>query len=122
MGIFIWSCGVCRASNSAGGRSPRDACRRLVLNQATYATIASSSWLRVRQTRSAINSVLKLSTKLWASALMLLCQGRLRSDVAEVCDEKGKDAAGDVAHQAAADLLGALALGGAARDVVARLG
>ena len=45
-----------------------------MLNQATYSTIASSSCERVRQTRSRISSVLKLSTKLSASALMLLCQ------------------------------------------------
>jgi Tfp pilus assembly protein PilF len=48
-----------RVSNWAGGRSPRDSCRRSLLNQATYSTIASSRWLRVRQTRSAISSVLK---------------------------------------------------------------
>jgi hypothetical protein len=40
-----------------------------LLNHATHSTIASSSWLRVRHTRSAINSVLKLSTKLSAIAL-----------------------------------------------------
>jgi len=34
-----------------------------------YSTTASSSWARERQTRSAISSVLKLSTKLSASAL-----------------------------------------------------
>jgi hypothetical protein len=37
-----------------------------------YSTAASSSWALVFQTRSAISSVLKLSTKLSASALMLL--------------------------------------------------
>jgi hypothetical protein len=40
-----------------------------VLNQPTYSTIASSSCERVRQTRSAISSVLKLSTKDSASAM-----------------------------------------------------
>jgi hypothetical protein len=43
--------------------------RRSVLNQATYSTTASSSCVRVRQTRSRISSVLKLSTKLSAVAL-----------------------------------------------------
>jgi hypothetical protein len=37
-----------------------------------YSTIASASWERVCQTRSVISSVLKLSTKLSAAALMLL--------------------------------------------------
>ena len=60
---------ACSASNSAGGRSPSDSCRRVVLNQATYSTIASSSCERLRQTRSAISSVLNVSTKLSASAL-----------------------------------------------------
>ena len=60
----------CRASSySAGGTPPSEVWRRSVLNQATYSTIASSSWERVRQTRSRISSVLKLSTKLSASAL-----------------------------------------------------
>jgi hypothetical protein len=40
----------------------------------------------------------------------------------EVGDEQGVDAAGDVAHEAAADLFGALAVSGAACDVVAGLG
>jgi hypothetical protein len=57
------------ASNSTGGRSCRLSWRRSVLNQLTYSTIASSSWLRVRQTRSRISSVLKVSTKLSAIAL-----------------------------------------------------
>jgi hypothetical protein len=39
------------------------------LNQPTHSTIASSRWLRLRHTRPAISSVLKLSTKLSASAL-----------------------------------------------------
>jgi hypothetical protein len=56
-------------SNSRGGRSPSAECRRMVLNQPTHSTTASSSWLRLRQTRSAISSVLKESTKLSASAL-----------------------------------------------------
>src|SRR4051812_10597592 len=51
--------------------SPRDWCSRVVLNQATRSTMASSSWARVRQTRSPISSVLKLSTKLSAIALSL---------------------------------------------------
>src|ERR1044071_9023154 len=58
-----------RVSNSAGGRSPRRSCRRESLNQPTYSTIASSSWLRVRQTRSLISSVLKVSTNDLAIAL-----------------------------------------------------
>src|SRR3954447_22772941 len=62
---------ACRASNSAGGRSPSDWCRRAWLNQPRYSTIASSSCERVCQTRSAITSVLIVSTKLSASALML---------------------------------------------------
>ena len=60
---------VCWCSCSAGGMSPSDSCRRSVLYQATYSTIASSSWVWVCQTRSRISSVLKLSTKLSASAL-----------------------------------------------------
>jgi len=40
-----------------------------LLNQATYSTTASSSWVRERQERSAISSVLKESTKLTAIAL-----------------------------------------------------
>jgi hypothetical protein len=44
-----------------------------VLNQATYSTIASSSWLRVRQTRSAISSVLNESTNDSASAFVFAC-------------------------------------------------
>jgi hypothetical protein len=48
---------------------PSDECSRAVLNQPMYSTIASSSCARVRHTRSAISSVLKLSTKLSASAL-----------------------------------------------------
>jgi hypothetical protein len=57
-----------RVSNSLGGRSPSDSCRRASLNQATYSTIASSSCDRVLQTRSEISSVLKVSTKLSAIA------------------------------------------------------
>ena len=41
-----------RDSNSSGERSPRLSCKRAWLNQPTYSTIASSSWVRVRQTRS----------------------------------------------------------------------
>jgi hypothetical protein len=41
----------------------------VVLNQPTYSTIASSSWLRLRPTRSAISSVLNESTNDSASAL-----------------------------------------------------
>src|SRR5215217_8573025 len=48
-----------RCSNSTGGTSPSASCRRLWLNQPTYSTTASSSWERVRQTRSTISSVLK---------------------------------------------------------------
>src|SRR6266436_3273443 len=60
---------ACCCSYSAGGTPPSEVCRRSLLNQATYSTRASSSWVRVRQTRSRINSVLKLSTKLSAVAL-----------------------------------------------------
>ncbi len=56
-------------SNSDGGRSPSAWCSRLSLNQPMYSTTASSSCDRERQTRSAISSVLKLSTKLSARAL-----------------------------------------------------
>jgi hypothetical protein len=45
-----------------GGRSPSASCRRWWLYQLIYATIATSSWLWVRHTRSAISSVLKVST------------------------------------------------------------
>ena len=41
----------------------------VVVNQLMYSTTASSSWERVRQTRSPTSSVLKLSTKLSARAL-----------------------------------------------------
>src|SRR4051812_49585337 len=68
-----------------------------------------------------MRSFLRLAWKLSSTALMLLCRGRLLVGIVEVGDEQGKQAAGDVAHQAAADLLGALALGGAAGDVVAGL-
>lgn len=44
----------------------------VVVDQPTHSTSASSSWDRVRQTRSAISSVLKLSTKLSAMALSYL--------------------------------------------------
>ena len=60
---------ACSASNSPGGRSPSASCSRLWLNQPTYSTTASSSCERVRQTRSAISSVLKLSTNDSAIAL-----------------------------------------------------
>ncbi len=49
--------------------SPRLSCRRLLLNQAMYSTTASSSRERLRQTRSAISSVLNESTNDSASAL-----------------------------------------------------
>src|SRR5204863_10164312 len=58
-----------RCSYSTGGTSPSDSCKRLLLNQPTYSTVATSSCGRVRQTRSAISSVLKLSTNDSASAL-----------------------------------------------------
>jgi hypothetical protein len=48
---------------------PSEVCRRSLLNQATYSTTASLSCDRLRQTRSRISSVLKLSTKLSALAL-----------------------------------------------------
>jgi len=56
-------------SNSDGGRSLSAWCSRLSLNQPMYSTMASSSWERVRQTRSVMSSVLKESTKLSARAL-----------------------------------------------------
>src|SRR3954453_6319936 len=74
------------------------------------------------QLRPGTSSFFRVAKKDSASALMLLCQGGLLVGIVEVGDEQGKQAAGDVAHQAAADLLGALALGGAAGDVVAGLG
>ncbi len=43
--------------------------QRVVLNQPTHSTVASSSWARARQTRSAISSHLNESTKLSAMAL-----------------------------------------------------
>jgi len=49
--------------------SPIEECRRLLLNQLTHSTIASSAWATERQVRSAISSVLKESTKLSARAL-----------------------------------------------------
>src|SRR3954469_8173441 len=69
-----------------------------------------------------MRSFFRLAWKLSSTALMLLCQGRLLVGVVKVGDEQGKEASGDVAHQAPPDLLGALALGGAAGDVVAGLG
>ena len=53
----------------SGGRSWSASCSRSLLNHATYSRTASSSWLRVVQVRSAMSSVLKLSTKLSATAL-----------------------------------------------------
>src|SRR3954447_4860327 len=87
-----------------------------------YSTTASSSWRRLRQTRSAISSVLKESTNDSASALMLLCQERDGLGVVEVGDQQRVEAAGEVAHQAAADLAAGLAFGGAALDVGLGLG
>jgi hypothetical protein len=53
-----------------GGRQVADRfVQPVVVEPADVPTIASSSWLRVRQTRSAISSVLNESTKLSASAL-----------------------------------------------------
>ena len=60
---------ACCRSYSAGGMPPSEVCRRSLLNQATYSTTASSSCERLRQTRSRISSVLKLSMKLSAAAL-----------------------------------------------------
>src|SRR5215211_1947904 len=60
---------ACSCSYSIGGMSPRLSCKRAALYQPMYSTRASSSWLRLRQTRSVISSVLKLSTKDSASAL-----------------------------------------------------
>src|SRR3954447_14613384 len=73
------------------------------------------------QLRPWTSSFLRVAKKLSARALRLLCQGGLLSSV-EVGEGRRVDAAGDVAHEAAAALLGALALGGAALDVVAGLG
>ncbi len=83
--------------------SPRLSCRRAVLYQPMYSTTASSSWLRVRQTRSAISSVLKLSTNDSASALMLLCQVGCRGG-GEIGEDEPVDAAGEVSLEAAEDL------------------
>src|SRR5438045_6006219 len=49
--------------------TPSDSCSRALLNQPTDSTTASSSCDPDRQTRSAISSVLKLSTNDSASAL-----------------------------------------------------
>jgi hypothetical protein len=48
--------------------------------------------------------------------------GVQRSGVVEVGDQEGKDAAGDVAHEAAADLFGAFAVAGFLVDVGAGRG
>jgi hypothetical protein len=56
-------------SCSTGGRFPIEECSRRWLNQPTYATVASSSCALVRQTRSAISSVLYESTNDSARAL-----------------------------------------------------
>src|SRR4051794_41365234 len=61
-----------------------------------------------------MSSVLKESTNDSARALMLLCQEGDVSGVVEVGDEQRVEAAGEVAHDAAADLAPALSLGGAA--------
>jgi hypothetical protein len=52
-----------------GGMSPSDSCSLALLNQPMYTTTANLSCDRLRQTRSAISSVLKLSTNDSASAL-----------------------------------------------------
>jgi hypothetical protein len=53
-----------------GGRDVAESfVQAAVVDQPTYSTTASSSCVLVRQTRSAISSVLKESTKLSASAL-----------------------------------------------------
>src|SRR5206468_10129658 len=57
------------SSYSTGGMSPSSPGRRRWLYQPTHSTIASSSWSRVRQTRSAISSVLNESTNDSAIAL-----------------------------------------------------
>ena len=68
----VFDCAASRrhsASCSTGGRFPIELCSRRVLNHATHSTIASSSLVLERQTRSRISSVLNESTKLSAMAL-----------------------------------------------------
>jgi len=60
--------------------SPRLAWRRAPLYQPMYSTTASSSCVRDRQTRSAISSVLKLSTNDSASALSYASPTQLRGE------------------------------------------
>jgi hypothetical protein len=60
---------ACSCSYSTGGMSPSDSCSLALLNLPMYSTTANSSCERLRQTRSAISSVLKLSTNDSASAL-----------------------------------------------------
>src|SRR6188472_918272 len=86
-----------------------------------YSKTSVVSSRRVGHECRCTSSFLSVAKKLSATALTLLCQGRLLVGVAKVRDEQGKDAAGDVTHQAASDLFGALALGGAPGDVVAGL-
>src|SRR3954463_16690620 len=69
------------------------------------------------QERPWMSSFLSVAKKLSATAVRLLCQRRLPC-VGEVGDEQRVDAAGDVTHEAAADLLVALAFGGAPLNVV----
>ena len=60
-----------RASNSAGGTSSSDSCRRVWLNQPRYSTTASSASKRVPKTRPATSSVFRVPTKLSASAFVV---------------------------------------------------
>jgi hypothetical protein len=92
---------------------PSEVCRRSVLNQATYSTTASSSCEWLRQTRSRISSVLKLSTKLSAGGVVI--------GVAD-CADRGKQAV--IVEGLGVVDRGVLAVGVAVmgkRDVSARL-
>ncbi len=71
--------------------------------QPMYSTTASSSWVRLRQTRSAISSVLKLSRNESARAVMLLCQVECGRG-GEVGDDEAVEPAGEVSFEAAEDL------------------
>ncbi len=85
------------------------------MNQATYSTIASSSWERERQTRSRISSVLNLSTKLGERVVVGVADGADRREHLVVVEglcvgERGVLAAG-VAVMNERDLLDPLGHG-----------
>src|SRR3954453_19306219 len=87
-----------------------------------YSKTSVASSRRVGQERRCTSSFLSVAKKLSGTALMLLCQGGDGSGVVEVGEQERIEASGEGAHEAAADLFGALAFGGAAGDVVAGLG